>query len=338
MNATVPISQPVVSVVIPTYNRANYICETIDSVLAQDYPAKEIIVVDDGSSDNTAAVLQQYGNRIQYVHHPNQGEAISVNRGWNMASGKYVSIVSSDDPVLPGWLSACVSFMEKNPAVLVGYPDWIMIDDDGNELQEIKVFDYSIDKLLGWWHCVPGSGTLIRREAFADITNLRDQGCRYVSDMETWTRLALRGDFSRIPGFWATWRYHGGAATVAASVSARSTELVNIAERFFARNDLPEHVSALRAMGLSRAYAVASRIIFAAAPAQSLAYYRRSLSLYPDEPAGLPAHLQRRGFIRDALGGMLRRLTRILRSKIFKLTRYSGYSGQENEQHKSRKV
>lgn len=316
MNATTPTSQPVVSIVIPTYNRANYICETIDSVLAQDYPAKEIIVVDDGSSDNTAAALQRYGNKIQYVYHPNQGEAVSVNRGWNMASGKYASIVSSDDPVLPGWLSACVSFMEKNPGVIVGYPDWIMINDNGNELQRIKVFDYSLEKLLGWWHCVPGSGTLIRREALADITNLRNPECRYVSDMETWARLSLRGEFSRIPGFWATWRYHGGAATVAASAATRATELINIAEKFFARNDLPEHVLALRAMGLSRAYAMASRIILVTDPVKSLAYYRRSMSLYHNDPAGLPAHLQRHGFIRDALGGMLRRMMRALRSRI----------------------
>ena len=313
MNPAVQKMQPTVSVIIPTYNRVNYICETVESILAQDYPEKEILVIDDGSSDDTASVLKKFGDKINYFYHQNRGESVTVNRGWNMARGKYVAIVSSDDPVRPGWLSACVDFMERAPAVLVGYPDWIMTDDDGHEIKKIEVFDYSIDKLLGWWHCVPGSGTFIRREALTDVINLRDPKCRYVSDMETWTRLALRGEFSRIPGFWATWRYHGGAATVAASATARATELVNIAERFFARNDLPVHVQALRPFGLSRAYALASRIILAAAPVKSYSYYRHSLRLCPVNPEGLPAYMQRHGFIRDVLAGMLRRLMRGLR-------------------------
>lgn len=310
MSQTTPLIRPLVSIVIPTYNRANYICETIDSILAQDYSEKEIFVIDDGSKDETASVLKQYGDKISYFYHPNQGEAVTVNRGWGMAKGKYAAIVSSDDPVCPGWLTACVNFMEKTPTALVGYPDWIMIDDAGNEIKKIEVFEYSLDKLVGWWHCLPGPGTLIRREALLDITNLREPTCRYVSDMETWTRIALRGDFSRIPGFWATWRCHGGATTVAASAVARAMEGINVAERFFARNDLPDRVLGLRAMGLSRVYAVASRIVLPVAPMKAWRFYQHSLKLCPDDPTGLPSHLQRRGFVRDALSGLLRRWAR----------------------------
>lgn len=307
MNQIISISRPLVSIIIPTYNRASYVCETIDSILAQDYPEKEILVIDDGSKDDTASVLKQYGKKISYFHHPNQGEAVTVNRGWGMAKGKYAAIVSSDDPVRPGWLTACVDFMEKTPTALVGYPDWIMIDDTGDEMNKVVVFDYSLEKLLGWWQCLPGPGALIRREDLLDINNLREPTCRYVSDMETWTRLSLRGDFSRIPGFWATWRCHGGATTVAASAEARAMEVINFAERFFARNDLPDHVLGLRAIGLSRVYAVASRIVLPVAPIKAWRYYRHSLKLCPDEPAGLPSHLQRRGFVQDAFSGLLRR-------------------------------
>lgn len=310
MNQSRSSPRPLVSVIIPTYNRAGYIGETLDSILAQDYPEKEILVIDDGSKDDTTSVLKRYGDKIRYFHHPNQGEAITVNRGWSLARGKYAAIVSSDDPVRPGWLAACVDFMEKHPAILVGYPDWVMIDDAGNEIEKIVVFDYSLERLLGWWHCLPGPGALIRREALLDIGNLREPTCRYVSDMETWTRLSLRGDFSRIPGFWATWRRHEGAATVAASALARSSEVIGFAEKFFARGDLPGQVRELRAMGLSRVYAFASRIVLPVAPLQAWRHYRHSLKLCATDPAGLPSQMQRRGFVRDAVSGLLRRWSR----------------------------
>lgn len=310
MNRPESVACPLVSVIVPTYNRANYICETIESILAQDYPEKEILVIDDGSSDDTASVLKQYGDRIRYFYHPNQGEAITVNRGWSLATGEYAAIVSSDDPVRPGWLSACVEFMQNRPAVLVGYPDWIMINDAGAEIEKVEVFDYSQERLLGWWHCLPGPGAIIRRGALSDIVNLREPGCRYVSDMETWTRLSLRGDFSRIPGYWASWRRHDGAATVSASALTRAKEVIQFAEKFFAREDLPAHVQELRAMGLSRAYAFSSRIVLSVAPIQSWRYYRHSLKLCNADPAGLPAYLRRRGFFSDALLGLKRRLSR----------------------------
>ncbi len=307
MNLNNTLEYPLVSIIIPTYNRANYICETIDSILAQDYPKKEIIVIDDGSKDGTADILQKYGAQIAYFYHPNQGEAVTVNRGWVEAKGKFAAIVSSDDPVRPGWLAACVDFMEKTPAAIVGYPDWIMIDDEGNEIKKVEVYDYSLEKMLGWWHCLPGPGSLIRREVLRDISNLREPTCRYVSDMETWARLSLRGDFVRIPGFWATWRHHGGATTVAASAVARATEVIKFGEKFFAQSNLPERVLNLRALGLSRIYAVASRIILPAAPLRAWRYYRHSLRMSRVEPAGLPSHLQRHGFFHDAVSGLSRR-------------------------------
>jgi len=97
---------PTVSVIIPTYNRAQYVCETIDSVLAQTYRDFEIIVVDDGSTDNTREVLDRYSDNIRYVYRNNGGPAAARNTGLQHAQGRYNAFLDSDDVFLP-WRLAC---------------------------------------------------------------------------------------------------------------------------------------------------------------------------------------------------------------------------------------
>ena len=92
---------PKVSVVIPTYNRAHLICETIDSILAQTYKDYEIIVVDDGSTDNTQEVLKRYGDKVRYFYQQNQGQASAWNFAVRQSSGEYIALLDSDDLWLP---------------------------------------------------------------------------------------------------------------------------------------------------------------------------------------------------------------------------------------------
>jgi glycosyltransferase involved in cell wall biosynthesis len=91
-----------VTIITPAYNRANYLDETIQSILNQDYPNLEYIVLDDGSKDNTVEVLKKYRGRIIWETHPNIGETRTVNKGLSMAHGDIIGIVNSDDPLLPG--------------------------------------------------------------------------------------------------------------------------------------------------------------------------------------------------------------------------------------------
>ncbi len=94
-------SRPLVSVVTAAYNRASFLPETIESILSQSYPNIEYIVLDDGSADNTREVLARYDGRIRWESHPNMGESLTVNKGWNMARGDLVMTVNSDDPFCP---------------------------------------------------------------------------------------------------------------------------------------------------------------------------------------------------------------------------------------------
>ncbi len=107
-----------VSVIIPTYNRAEYVTQAIDSVLAQTYADYEIIVVDDGSTDNTKAVLLPYMDRIRYIYQENAGASAARNTGIKAAKGDWVAFLDSDDEWLPGKLAVQIRAVESHPQLV----------------------------------------------------------------------------------------------------------------------------------------------------------------------------------------------------------------------------
>ena len=126
--------RPLVTVVVPTYQREALLPATLDSLVALEYSPVEIIVVDDGSTDGTPALLAGYAARhpnLRVLRHDNVGQAASVNRGIAEASGAYLIVVNSDDPQPPGMLGPLVGHLEAHPEVVLVYPDWEMIDETG---------------------------------------------------------------------------------------------------------------------------------------------------------------------------------------------------------------
>lgn len=115
---------PLVSVVMPAHNDAEHVAEAIESILAQDYPAREVIVVDDGSTDNTAGIVETYRSHVRLLRQPNSGSAVARNRGLEAARGEYVAFLDADDVWLPGKLTAQVEYMEQNPAIAMTYGRW----------------------------------------------------------------------------------------------------------------------------------------------------------------------------------------------------------------------
>ncbi len=106
---------PTISIIIPTYNSARYLPEAIDSILQQSYPHYEIIVVDDGSTDNTPAVLGSYQHPIRYVYQENQGVAAARNTGLSLAQGEFVLFLDADDYLaLPTMFEEMLAIVEAN--------------------------------------------------------------------------------------------------------------------------------------------------------------------------------------------------------------------------------
>ena len=186
------------TVFTPTYNRASFLRETIDSILAQTYKPIEHIVLDDGSTDDTLALLHTYKDRIKWVSHSNIGETRTVNKGWKMASGELIANVNSDDSIMPDLVATAVGFMQEHQDIVAAYPDWILTDKDSNAISEIKTLDYNHVNMVKWHHCFPGPGTFIRKRAI-EFVGPRNPSYRYSADFEFWLRLALHGRFARIP-------------------------------------------------------------------------------------------------------------------------------------------
>lgn len=243
---------PLVSVITPAYNQAAYLRETIESVLAQKYPNFEYIVMDDGSTDNTRQILEEYAGRIKWESHPNMGEASTVNKGFGMAAGKYVVVVNGDDPVLPGMIQQQVEYLESHPDILATYSDWMIIDEHSRPIRRLNASDYSYPKMIARLACYPGPAAMITRTAL-DIAEGRRTQYRYIGDLDFWFRLGEHGDLARLPVCLGTHRTHPGSAGVASSIKvARELELY--VDDFFGLPGLPSKILRLKTRARSSAY------------------------------------------------------------------------------------
>ncbi|TLM99816.1 glycosyltransferase, partial [bacterium] len=117
-----------ISIVIPSYNQGKFIRRTIDSILNQGYPDLELIVMDGGSTDETLAILQSYGDRIAWHSAPDSGQTQAVNNGWKRATGQILGWVNSDDILLPGALRAAVDRFQSQPEIQWLYGNCRYID------------------------------------------------------------------------------------------------------------------------------------------------------------------------------------------------------------------
>jgi glycosyltransferase involved in cell wall biosynthesis len=271
---------PLVTIITPTYNRERELPETIDSVLTQTYPNIEYIVVDDGSRDRTVELLRDYESRLRWVTHPNRGEARTVNRGWGMARGSFIATVNSDDPVFPEFIEKAVAFMQERPDVLVGYPDWVMIDEVGRKIRDVQTLEYDHASMLRWHLCFPGPGALMRRRVL-DLAGFRNPQYRFVGDFEYWLRVSLHGPFARIPHTLARWRDHAGATTNQ-KVGQLAAEVPRMVEEFFRSPRVPPAVRAVEREARAAAHFIAGRQCLAAGAGwNARQYFLRSILLYP---------------------------------------------------------
>ncbi|MDD5680054.1 MAG: glycosyltransferase [Candidatus Omnitrophica bacterium] len=193
-----------ISVIIPTYNRANYICNAIDSVLAQTYKDFEIIVVDDGSTDNTKEILTTYGGSAKYIYQQNQGVSSARNRGIKEAIGEYVAFLDSDDEWDERKLEKQVKLFEKEPSVYLQYcyarfvnvqekRDFIMPEYVTRTFEDLVLSHYKNKNAD-----LPTSTVMIRKLCFDQI-GCFDENLPCIEDYELWLRIAKKFAIGFIP-------------------------------------------------------------------------------------------------------------------------------------------
>ena len=198
---------PLVTIVTPAYNQAEFLSETIDSALAQDYPHVEYIVIDDGSTDHTSEILKQYDGRIHWESQANIGQAATLNRGWEMGAGEIIGYLSSDDLLKSNAVSESVNSLLSNPGITLVYPDFELIDAVGNHIRDVKTSEYSEFDLVVKLICQPGPGAFFWKKYFDLIGGWNDR-LTQIPDFEYWLRLSLKGDFKRIPKVLSSSRVH----------------------------------------------------------------------------------------------------------------------------------
>lgn len=182
---------PKVSIIIPTYNRLKFLQEAIDSVLAQHYQGYELIVVDDGSTDNTRQIAQKYSGKISYIYQENRGVSAARNRGIDKSTGEYLCFLDSDDLWKPDKLSTQVSFMDNNLDYPVCYTDEIWIRNGVRVNQREKHRKYGG---LIFPYCLPlciisPSSVMIRRELLDRVGGF-DESLPACEDYDLWLRIA----------------------------------------------------------------------------------------------------------------------------------------------------
>lgn len=202
---------PAVSVIIPTYNRARKVCAAIDSVLAQSFTNFELIVVNDGSTDDTAQALTQYGDRLGVVNQGNRGVAAARNAGIAQARAGLIAFLDSDDVWLPHKLQSQVSFFAANPAAMWQQTEemWVRNGQRVNpkkrhQKRAGRIFQESLELCL-----ISPSAVMLRREVLGEF-GLFDEALPACEDYDLWLRILTKYPVCLDPNYGIV--KHGGHA------------------------------------------------------------------------------------------------------------------------------
>jgi glycosyltransferase involved in cell wall biosynthesis len=251
---------PKVSVIIPTYNCAEYITQAIKSVLDQTYQDFELIVIDDGSTDNTRALLEPYLGSIIYRFQKNQGESVARNEGIEIAQGKYIAFLDADDWWVSSKLEQQVAAMDASPEAVLSYSYCFMVDAQGG-LSKFRGSQYlgegetglsSVFERLVLGCCIANPGTVLVRKDILQQTTLFDPTIQWGEDWDLWIQLSQKGLFLFIPESLAYYRMRKPNRRLQIEAS---DEFVNQNEKILSKefNSIPPYQRNLQALR-SKAY------------------------------------------------------------------------------------
>ena len=253
--------RPRVSIVMPSLNQGRFIAQSIESVLAQDEPNVELIVVDGGSTDETLAILKSFGARLKWISEKDDGQSQAVNKGWRMAHGEIWGWLNADDLLAPDATRRAVDALEADATLAGVYGDCVYIDEAGTALGKYPAEEFNYAKLvLLAEDFIPQPGVFLRRE-WAERAGVLDESLHYVMDYDLWLRLGMRAPLKYLRGEMARARLHRGAKTLA-SAPRFGDELASVFSRLMAQPDLPSNLAAQKNTILANAFVHAASYCF----------------------------------------------------------------------------
>lgn len=199
-----------VSIVTPSFNQAPYLEQTLRSVLEQEYPSLEYIVVDGASTDASVDIIKKYMDRLTWwVSEKDSGQGDAINKGLARASGEIIAWLNSDDTYLPNTISSAVKIFEQNPDVVLVYGDMLAVDENGQTTNVLKYSQLSLEDLL-CFQIIGQPAVFFRRAAYEKAGSL-DTTFHFLLDHHLWIRIAQQGKILHVPQVWAAARYHAQA-------------------------------------------------------------------------------------------------------------------------------
>lgn len=240
---------PLVTIIVPAYNRAGGLLEaTLDSILEQDYPHLECLVLDDGSTDSTPQVLERYAavhpERMRWERHENMGQPKTLNRGFEIARGELIGYLNSDDLLLPGAIAKLAALLVDNPEATLAYPAYRVIDEDGETIADMMPPEYTAAEAIRLHNCIVNVGAIYRRRVIEQIGGW-DTDFTYLADFDWCVRAYSVGPFLRHPEVLACWRNHPGSANYAPGLEA-AREQMRLLDKIYAADEVSEEVLAVR--------------------------------------------------------------------------------------------
>jgi len=217
-------ANPLVSIVVPSFNQGRYIRATIDSILSQDYRPLQIIVIDGGSRDETVSVLKSYCDvpELEWISEPDSGVVEAVNKGFARVRGQLVGIQSSDDCYTEGTIANVVCEFSRHQQLGLLYGDTIKIDADGQELSRHPIGPYSLENLLRIRTWIPQPSAFFRGELL-ELLGGWDDRIPYAPDTDLWLRMAFRTEVRKVDSYLSQRRIHD---------EQRDTQIAKIARDF----------------------------------------------------------------------------------------------------------
>jgi glycosyltransferase involved in cell wall biosynthesis len=205
-----------VSIITPSFNQGQYLERTIRSVIDQDYPHIEYIVVDGGSTDQTVDILSKYRDQLAHcISEPDRGQTDAINKGFALATGEILAWINSDDVYHPGAVREAVQFLEEHLEIGMVYGDTDFIDAEGRVIGQFPARQTDHSRLRRGYVHIPQQASFFRAQLWQKVGPL-DPSFYFAMDYDLWVRISRYAPIAYVPRLWASFRLHGDAKTISA--------------------------------------------------------------------------------------------------------------------------
>ncbi len=269
-----------VSIITPSYNQSAYLEQTIRSVLEQDHPQIEYMVIDGASADNSVEIIKKYADKLAWwVSEKDQGQADAINKGFARASGEIIAWLNSDDYYLPGAVSAAVKILDENPHVVLVYGDMLAVDEHSRTFNTLHYKQLTLEDLLCFQ--IIGQPSVFMRRSALQKTNGLNPSFHFLLDHLLWIQLARHGKILHASQTWAAARYHAEAKN-RAKAAEFGREAFRILETIAQDAALAPVLEKIKRRARASAHRVDSRYLLdGGQPANALLAWTRVLLLHP---------------------------------------------------------